>query len=152
MQMLHRMKMNSPMKSAVRFVFLMLLVLFASGYKSFILRIMYLFCFLKQLFFLNHNQYLFCVADMCMKSEARNVVSLGCSTPDNCQFLCPICNNCQCINKLCYCSENVFPFTNNKFIQSPQRFLQYYINNKMSVGYYLSLIIVFIIYKRRLVF
>jgi len=47
------------------------------------------------------------VADVCTKSEARNVVSLHCDKTEHCETICPGCG-CVCINHLCQKCNSVF--------------------------------------------
>lgn len=55
---------------------------------------------------------LFVIVDMCMKLEARNVVTLRCHSDDNCEYLCPDCG-CKCIDTWCTCPRDPPAFTNN---------------------------------------
>ncbi|QCE11745.1 hypothetical protein DEO72_LG10g2981 [Vigna unguiculata] len=62
--------------------------------------------------------FIMIASDVCMKSEARNVVSLRCSNEENCELLCPDCN-CKCIDTWCFCPGVPLPFTNNNFTPTP---------------------------------
>ncbi|KAG5106458.1 hypothetical protein JHK82_043428 [Glycine max] len=43
--------------------------------------------------------------NMCMKLEARNVVTLRCHSDDNCEYLCPDCG-CKCIDTWYVCKKS----------------------------------------------